>query len=559
MTHASPLAGRDLISLADWSGSDITRVLDAASHLKRDPARWRGALDAKAVVMLFEKPSLRTRVSFEVGIAKCGGHAMYFDHASSKIGERESIKDYAMNLERWVECIVARTYRHETVTELARHARVPVVNALTDLDHPCQALADMLTLRERVGDLRRARLAYIGDGNNVCHALMHACAALGTRLTIITPEGYEPRADVLAQARRTCAASGGTIELARDPRAVEGHQAIRSTRALPARHRDRPSRSSPGPGRGRPKTGCTRLRTAARARATTRSASSRPTPPSPRTSRSSSRGAIRVESLRGRDARLSQAAEHPHHRQRDQDLLARPQPLAHQPRGRRDRGPPGTRRPRTRGCSRLPPRPRTSPRMSRSPSSRAPRRAQRLEDDRGWQIIEKLNAIGGAHGVGRVDLVENRRVGMKSRGSTKPRAARSSPRLSADRRTGARPRDAPLSRAPRAHLRRARLRRPLVHAAARGALGLRLDRQALMTETSSCVSTRAPRRPSSSVAARTASTARASRPSAPTRSTTSRTPAASSVSTRCRRASGLSRPSIPSTAARPARVPPAAS
>jgi ornithine carbamoyltransferase len=226
MTHASPLAGRDLISLADWSGSDITRVLDAASHLKRDPARWRGALDAKAVVMLFEKPSLRTRVSFEVGIAKCGGHAMYFDHASSKIGERESIKDYAMNLERWVECIVARTYRHETVTELARHARVPVVNALTDLDHPCQALADMLTLRERVGDLRRARLAYIGDGNNVCHALMHACAALGTRLTIITPEGYEPRADVLAQARRTCAASGGTIELARDPRAVEGHQAI---------------------------------------------------------------------------------------------------------------------------------------------------------------------------------------------------------------------------------------------------------------------------------------------------------------------------------------------
>ncbi|MCC6285286.1 MAG: ornithine carbamoyltransferase [Phycisphaerales bacterium] len=226
MTHPSPLAGRDLISLADWSGAEIIRVLDAASAAKRDPAAWRRALDGKAVVMLFEKPSLRTRVSFEVGIAKCGGHAMYFDHAASKIGQRESIKDYAMNLERWVECIVARTFWHDTVVELARHARVPVVNALTDLDHPCQALADMLTLRERVGDLRRARLAYIGDGNNVCQALLYACAALGTAITVITPEGYEPQAAGLDAARRIAGQSGARITLSHDPRAVEGHHAV---------------------------------------------------------------------------------------------------------------------------------------------------------------------------------------------------------------------------------------------------------------------------------------------------------------------------------------------
>lgn len=227
MTQTSlNLLGRDMISLGDWTRAELSALLETAAAIKADPATASAALAGKGAVLLFEKASLRTRVSFEVGIAKCGGHAMYFDHSENRIGQRESIKDYAKNLERWVEVIIARTYLHETVTELAEHARVPVINALSELDHPCQALADLLTLAEQPGGLAGARPAYIGDGNNVCHALMLGCAVMGVPLTVITPRGFEPRYGVVQQAHALAAENGTTLTLTHDVSALAGCNAV---------------------------------------------------------------------------------------------------------------------------------------------------------------------------------------------------------------------------------------------------------------------------------------------------------------------------------------------
>ncbi|MBX3364166.1 MAG: ornithine carbamoyltransferase [Phycisphaeraceae bacterium] len=220
------LLGRDMLSLADWKRHEIAAILDTACAIKADPASAASALAGRGAVLLFEKASLRTRVSFEIGIAKCGGHAMYFDHAENRIGQRESIKDYARNLERWVEVIIARTYLHDTVTELAEYAAIPVINALTDLDHPCQALADLLTLREQFGDLSGARPAFIGDGNNVCHALMLGCAVMGVPLTVITPRGFEPRYGVVQQAHALAAEHGTALTLSNDIGAIAGCNAV---------------------------------------------------------------------------------------------------------------------------------------------------------------------------------------------------------------------------------------------------------------------------------------------------------------------------------------------
>ena len=151
-------------------------ILDLASEIKANPGAHASDLAGKSIILLFEKPSLRTRVAFEVGLAKLGGHVVYYDHSAKLIGERESIRDYAKNLERWVDAIVARTFSHETIVELATHAQVPVVNALSKVEHPCQALADLMTMEEHLGSLHGKTLAYVGDGNNVSHAL-----ALGMR------------------------------------------------------------------------------------------------------------------------------------------------------------------------------------------------------------------------------------------------------------------------------------------------------------------------------------------------------------------------------------------
>ena len=223
------LGGADLLSLADLSREEVTGLFETAAASKADIAPFRAALAGKTVILLFEKPSLRTRVTFEVGPQKMGGQAIYFDHSKERIGDRESVKDYGRNLERWVDCVVARVYSHEVLVEMAEHCRVPVINALSDMEHPCQALADYFTLVERLGSvdaLRGFPLAYIGDGNNVCASLMHGAGLLGADLRVICPEGFEPEAAVLAEARALAAASGGSVTVSHDPDAVRGAAAV---------------------------------------------------------------------------------------------------------------------------------------------------------------------------------------------------------------------------------------------------------------------------------------------------------------------------------------------
>lgn len=189
-----------------------------------------GAMAGTTAVLLFEKASLRTKMSFETGIGLLGGRSLFMDHSNQKLGEREAVKDYAKNLERWVDCIIARVYSQEVLYELAEHARVPVINALSDRFHPCQALADLLTLAERAEalgvPLRDLRLAYVGDGNNVCHSLMHASTMLGVSTTIISPKGYEPAADVVAECETFAKQSGATLTITSDLSAVERHHAV---------------------------------------------------------------------------------------------------------------------------------------------------------------------------------------------------------------------------------------------------------------------------------------------------------------------------------------------
>jgi len=177
--------------------------------------------------MIFEKPSLRTRVTFEVGMTSMGGFAVYMDHSKPRLGERESIKDVARNLDRWVDGIVARTFSHQSVIELAENASIPVVNALTDLLHPCQALGDYFTLTEKFGRVKGLKLAFIGDGNNVCHSLMLTGAKLGATVRVATPSGFEPKTDMVNQAKALARTTGAKIELFRDPlEAVAGVQAV---------------------------------------------------------------------------------------------------------------------------------------------------------------------------------------------------------------------------------------------------------------------------------------------------------------------------------------------
>ena len=223
---ARRLAGRDLVVASDLDAAEATSLLDLAAEIKRDYRPLRDALAQKSVVLLFEKPSLRTRVSFEIGVAKLGGHCVYLDHQASRIGERESIADYARNLERWAECLVLRTHAHRTIEEMAAHASVPVVNALSEIAHPCQALADFLTLRENGLKPSSLRLAFIGDGNNVCRSLMELSAILGASFVAITPEAYAPPAEAVARARDLAKSGGGSIEVSHDLAALEGADAV---------------------------------------------------------------------------------------------------------------------------------------------------------------------------------------------------------------------------------------------------------------------------------------------------------------------------------------------
>jgi ornithine carbamoyltransferase len=221
------LSVHDLVAEHELSLQDLNLIFRLAARVKASPRSFAHALEGKQLALIFEKPSLRTRVSFEVGMTSMGGYAVYLDHAKPRLGERESIKDVALNLERWVDGIAARTFSHSSVVELAQHASIPVINALTDLLHPCQALSDFFTLRERFGALEGLKLAFVGDGNNMCHSLMIVAAKLGVSMSIATPAGFEPKAEITQEARVFAASSGASIELAHDPaEAVGGAHAV---------------------------------------------------------------------------------------------------------------------------------------------------------------------------------------------------------------------------------------------------------------------------------------------------------------------------------------------
>jgi ornithine carbamoyltransferase len=220
---------RDLRTSADLTRDDIEAILKLSQELKDALQRGmtRPFLAGNALAMIFEKPSLRTRCTFEIGMVQLGGHAIYLAPQEIGLGRRESIHDVAHNLERWFDMVVARTFAQKTVDELALHCRVPVINALSDLEHPCQALADLLTLTEKVGDLKGFTLAYIGDGNNICHSLMLLGVKMGMNIIVSSPEGYEPLKGIVEETIEAVRTYGGTYRFERDPRAaVAGAQAI---------------------------------------------------------------------------------------------------------------------------------------------------------------------------------------------------------------------------------------------------------------------------------------------------------------------------------------------
>ncbi len=221
------LTAQDLITERDLTRGDVELIFSLAQRVKSRPESFAHALDGRQLALIFEKPSLRTRVTFEVGMTSLGGHAIYLDHAKPRLGERESTKDIARNLERWVHGIVARTFSHASVVELAENAAIPVINGLTDLAHPCQALSDFFTLEEKFGRLDGFELAFVGDGNNVCHSLMMVAAKLGVSIRVATPAGFEPKPEMVAEAEACAQATGASIKLFRDPvEAVAGAHAV---------------------------------------------------------------------------------------------------------------------------------------------------------------------------------------------------------------------------------------------------------------------------------------------------------------------------------------------
>ena len=219
--------GPDLVSTRDLGPSGVEAVLHLAGIMKTRPADFRGALAGKQMVMFFEKASLRTRLTFEAGMSSLGGATFFVDQTHERLDGREKLSDIAHNLERWVDAIVLRTFAQETIAGMAEHASVPVINALSDLEHPCQALADYFTLQERFGNLKNICLAYVGDGNNVAHSLLLTCACLGSKIRVATPNGYGPNAEIVADAREIAEQTGAVIDILCDPHAaVKGVDAV---------------------------------------------------------------------------------------------------------------------------------------------------------------------------------------------------------------------------------------------------------------------------------------------------------------------------------------------
>ena len=204
---------RDYINEKDWKPAEIEGILDRAAEVKKRPADYRQALSGKTLAMIFEKSSTRTRVSFEAGMFQLGGLAMFLSARDLQLERGEPVSDTARVLSRYADAIMARTYAHATIEDLGRFASVPVINGLSDLLHPCQALADFQTIRERFGTTRGFPLCYVGDGNNVAHSLLLTGAKLGAHVTVVTPAGFEPRPEVLAWAREAARQTGGSVSV----------------------------------------------------------------------------------------------------------------------------------------------------------------------------------------------------------------------------------------------------------------------------------------------------------------------------------------------------------
>jgi ornithine carbamoyltransferase len=217
---------KDFLSIDDFSPEELKRTLALAARMKKTRKTELDArpLGGRTMAMIFEKPSLRTRVTFELAMVELGGYSLETQPAGVRLGKRESVSDVARNLERWVDIVVARVYENKVIRELAANMRVPVINALCNLEHPCQAMADLMTIIELAGErFPRVKLAYVGDGNNVCHSLMLAAAATGLEIVVAVPEGYEPQAEFVRRAQEHCSLSGGRVMVTNDPReAVAG-------------------------------------------------------------------------------------------------------------------------------------------------------------------------------------------------------------------------------------------------------------------------------------------------------------------------------------------------
>ncbi len=207
---------KDLISIHDLTVDDVKTIFDTAIKIKASPEKYTGELPNKTMAMIFEKPSLRTRVSFETGMTQFGGHAIYLGPSDISLGKRESVPDIARVLDRMVDVIMARTFSHEAILQLAEFAQAPVINGLSDLLHPCQALADYMTVLEKKGDLKGLTLAFVGDGNNVANSLMFCGAKTGVNVRVVCPEGFEPKPEMLEVAREDGKATGATMTVTND-------------------------------------------------------------------------------------------------------------------------------------------------------------------------------------------------------------------------------------------------------------------------------------------------------------------------------------------------------
>jgi ornithine carbamoyltransferase len=215
-----PRVSRDFLSIDDLSPQDLTKLLDLSANVKGAPEDYSGRLEGKAVAMIFEKPSTRTRVSFEVAVSSAGGHPLVLSSSDMQLGRGETIEDTGRVLSRYVDAIVLRTFEQERLEVLAAAASIPVINALSDFEHPCQCLADLLTVKERKGDLAGLTLTYLGDGNNVTHSLLLGGAKCGMHLRVATPPGFEPIPLVVHRAEEIAAGQGGSIQILHDPRAA---------------------------------------------------------------------------------------------------------------------------------------------------------------------------------------------------------------------------------------------------------------------------------------------------------------------------------------------------